>query len=69
MDHAWLGEPYPAEGFRNDAGVLGGVGLLGDGGPEHLHAVAPWGGRVAVETQAIGAPFRTLSTARAHRDA
>jgi acetylornithine deacetylase/succinyl-diaminopimelate desuccinylase-like protein len=27
----WLGAPYPPEAFRADAGVLGGVSLLGDG--------------------------------------
>jgi acetylornithine deacetylase/succinyl-diaminopimelate desuccinylase-like protein len=27
----WTGQPYPAEQFRDDAGVLGGVSLLGDG--------------------------------------
>jgi cysteinylglycine-S-conjugate dipeptidase len=27
----WSGSPYPAEQFRSDAGLLGGVGLLGDG--------------------------------------
>jgi len=27
----WLGEPYPPEQFRGDAGVLDGVELLGDG--------------------------------------
>ncbi|MEV4314014.1 dipeptidase [Actinocrispum sp. NPDC049592] len=31
-DQIWLGEPYPAEWFRNDARVLEGVHLLGDGG-------------------------------------
>jgi len=29
--HVWPGAPYPAETFRADAGVLDGVGLLGDG--------------------------------------
>jgi acetylornithine deacetylase/succinyl-diaminopimelate desuccinylase-like protein len=27
----WTGEPYPPEQFRSDAGVLDGIGLLGDG--------------------------------------
>ncbi|MEV6300577.1 dipeptidase [Actinoplanes sp. NPDC051861] len=27
----WTGAPYPTEQFRSDAGLLGGVGLLGDG--------------------------------------
>lgn len=31
-DQIWLGEPYPAEWFRNDARVLNGVHLMGDGG-------------------------------------
>ena len=106
----WSGQPYPPEQFRSDAGLLDGVGLLGDGSVsdmlwarpavtilgidcppvsgsaaaivpsaaarlnlrippgvspsdaeaalvEHLHATAPWGVRVTVETEATGAPF------------
>jgi acetylornithine deacetylase/succinyl-diaminopimelate desuccinylase-like protein len=106
----WSGQPYPTEQFRADAGLLDGVGLLGDGSVsdmlwarpavtilgidcppvsgsaaaivptaaarlnlrippgvspgdaeaalvEHLHATAPWGVRVTVETEATGAPF------------
>lgn len=30
-DQIWRGEPYPADRFRTDAGVLPGVSLLGDG--------------------------------------
>ncbi|GAB1515264.1 M20/M25/M40 family metallo-hydrolase [Actinophytocola sp. KF-1] len=30
-DRTWFGEPYPADRFRADAGVLPGVALLGDG--------------------------------------
>nr|WP_232328035.1 dipeptidase [Kibdelosporangium sp. MJ126-NF4]CEL16288.1 Catalyzes the cleavage of p-aminobenzoyl-glutamate to p-aminobenzoate and glutamate, subunit A [Kibdelosporangium sp. MJ126-NF4]CTQ94211.1 Catalyzes the cleavage of p-aminobenzoyl-glutamate to p-aminobenzoate and glutamate, subunit A [Kibdelosporangium sp. MJ126-NF4] len=119
-DQQWLGEPYPVDRFRSDAGVLDDVTLLGDGGvadmlwarpavtvlgidcppvtgsaaaivPEasarlnlrippdvdaetaanalvdHLHASAPWGARVAVETEAVGTPFRTAQDGPAHR--
>jgi acetylornithine deacetylase/succinyl-diaminopimelate desuccinylase-like protein len=33
LDHSesWIGEPYPAEQFRGDAGLLDGVRLIGDG--------------------------------------
>lgn len=30
-DRTWFGEPYPADRFRTDAGVLPGVAVLGDG--------------------------------------
>src|SRR6476661_3705571 len=33
----------------------------------HLRAAAPWGVRVAVEIEAVGAPFRTATDGPAHR--
>ena len=38
----WSGAPYPAEQFRADAGLLDGVGLLGDG-TGRRHALGPAG--------------------------
>jgi cysteinylglycine-S-conjugate dipeptidase len=33
---------------------------------DHLHASAPWGVQVAVQTEAVGAPFRTAEDGPAH---
>jgi acetylornithine deacetylase/succinyl-diaminopimelate desuccinylase-like protein len=117
---SWTGEPYAAEQFRGDAGVLDGVDLLGDGSvadelwarpaltilgidcppvvgstasivprasarlnlrvppgtpaqaahdalAAHLRGHAPWNVRVAVETEAIGEPFRAATDGPAYR--
>lgn len=119
-DRDWFGEPYRAEDFRVDAGVLPGVSLLGAGTVadmlwtrpavtvlgidcppvqgsaaaivakasarlnlrfppgvavadaeatlvDHLHAAAPWGAHVTVETQARGAPFSATADGPAYR--
>ncbi|KAE8765043.1 dipeptidase [Georgenia thermotolerans] len=116
----WSGAPYPPEQFRQDAGVLEGVELLGDGTvsdmlwarpsvtvlgidcppvlgsaaaispraaarlnlrippglapdaaraslADHLHAAAPWGVRVTVETEATGSPFQAAVDGPAYR--
>lgn len=117
---SWTGEPYAAEQFRGDAGVLDGVDLLGDGSVAdelwarpaltilgidcppvvgstasivprasarlnlrvppgtpaqaahdalvaHLRGHTPWNVRVAVETEAIGEPFRAATDGPAYR--
>jgi acetylornithine deacetylase/succinyl-diaminopimelate desuccinylase-like protein len=116
----WSGAPYPPEQFRSDAGLLHGVGLLGDGtvsdmiwarpavtvlgidcppvvgsaaaiqphararlnlrvppGTDaakahdaliaYLHASAPWGVRVTVDTEAVGQPFEARTGGPAYR--
>jgi acetylornithine deacetylase/succinyl-diaminopimelate desuccinylase-like protein len=116
----WPGEPYPPEQFHDDAGVIEGVSLLGDGtvsdmlwarptvtvlgidcppvlgsaaaivpraaarlnlrippgtAPEdarkslveHLHSAAPWGVRVTVDVEALGAPFQAVVDGPAYR--
>jgi acetylornithine deacetylase/succinyl-diaminopimelate desuccinylase-like protein len=116
----WSGAPYPPQQFRSDAGLLPGIGLLGDGtvadmvwarpavtvlgidcppvvgsaaaiqprararlnlrvppGTDaakahdaliaHLYASAPWGVRVAVDTEAVGQPFEARTGGPAYQ--
>jgi acetylornithine deacetylase/succinyl-diaminopimelate desuccinylase-like protein len=54
----WSGAPYPPEQFRTDAGVLGGVALLGDGSVSDMLWARP-----AVTVLGIDCPPVTGSTA------